>query len=739
MKLKKSPLARRKFISKLLLLGIVFNAIPINSYAGILSEDTRYETFEGSKIKINDIREETQVDVEIEGNTLVNILNYKDLYINNYWTYKDGVGYMKLADKTDTFKAILYPLNKEIEINKEYTLFINITKNTMQRYDDENGAIAKISLAKDVGDDNMFFIYPSQTGVIKYVFRPTEIINNKPYITMMPNSYNGEFEYKDFMIIEGNHIDKDISFFEGMKSVGQNDKNGHEIEILSSNDTLLIDNEELKVKGELYFTKGWWAIKINKDVNRVKIVVKNKDGLTRNCKLGIKNDIESEENLVYLFDMNTPFDIIERDYDLKGSNTLSFCTYGTNTMNDDFLDYYDIKVYSYDNMHDLASSVKHNKKEMQLNEPLRSLPNGVKDRIVKKDNNWYVERNCGEIVFDGENYAWGIQMGVSTGTTTHFQTLDRLAFYQDGDDSMDSSINVYSDRFSSVDANSQWFGDTEENVCSNNLGKIGIRIKNSRLSSISVNGLKEWLKLNPLKVVYQLNKPIYEKLNIESVLNIYDETTYISTNSVVPANLRVTVDRVLNRAMDYTEIALNSKNVEDLSNARYWVNLLSESIKKDELQSNLNSLTDLDNMQMEKKKVSANADIYIVPRNTLSMSLNTNSIVFDDVDSTEDFEMKNALEISVESSLPYELTANLPVEIYNSDKSSVLDKNLLNIKCSTDNDYKTFSKLNEKIVLVENDADYSNKKYNIDFKISGGTAYKADIYKAVIEFEATQK
>lgn len=729
MKLKKSPLARRKFISKLLLLGIVFNAIPINSYAGILSEDTRYETFEGSKIKINDIREETQVDVEIEGNTLVNILNYKDLYINNYWTYKDGVGYMKLADKTDTFKAILYPLNKEIEINKEYTLFINITKNTMQRYDDENGAIAKISLAKDVGDDNMFFIYPSQTGVIKYVFRPTEIINNKPYITMMPNSYNGEFEYKDFMIIEGNHIDKDISFFEGMKSVGQNDKNGHEIEILSSNDTLLIDNEELKVKGELYFTKGWWAIKINKDVNRVKIVVKNKDGLTRNCKLGIKNDIESEENLVYLFDMNTPFDIIERDYDLKGSNTLSFCTYGTNTMNDDFLDYYDIKVYSYDNMHDLASSVKHNKKEMQLNEPLRSLPNGVKDRIVKKDNNWYVERNCGEIVFDGSE-DWRIDTGYNSGTHIRFKTSISNLRYGD------AGIYVTSDKFVSASSNS--WRDSSEQVDNDSKG-LNINILKTKLSIPNVDGFKEWLSKNSTTVVYQLAEPIYEPLNINLSVNLYLDTTYITTNSIIPANLKVIVDRVLNRAMDYTEIALNSQNIEDLSNARYWTNLLSESIKKDELQSQLNSLTDLDNMQMEKKKVSANADIYIVPRNTLSMSLNTNSIVFDDVDSTEDFEMKNALEISVESSLPYELTANLPVEIYNSDKSSVLDKNLLNIKCSTDNDYKTFSKLNEKIVLVENDADYSNKKYNIDFKISGGTAYKADIYKAVIEFEATQK
>lgn len=716
MKLKKSPLARRKFISKLLLLGIVFNAIPINSYAGILSEDTRYETFEGSKIKINDIREETQVDVEIEGNTLVNIVNTKTVT----GIRRNGNFIITPTQLYSQFSITHQELMNKL--NTTYTIRMEVLKNT--------STVPIRSVCYNGKFTNWTDIEPNFVGEKIFTYTTGSTYEYSRW-AWFENYTVGEGEVEiRLTILEGDWLDKEIpEYFEGMKSVGQNDTNGHKIENLSSNDTLLIDNEELKVKGELYFTKGWWAIKINKDVNRVKIVVKNKDGLTRNCKLGIKNDIESEENLVYLFDMNTPFDIIERDYDLKGSNTLSFCTYGTNTMNDDFLDYYDIKVYSYDNMHDLASSVKHNKKEMQLNEPLRSLPNGVKDRIIKKDGRWVVERNCGEVVLDGSE-DWRIDTGYNSSTHIRFKTSISNVRYGD------AGIYVTSDKFVSA-SNNSW-RDSSEQVDNDSKG-LNINILKTKLSIPNVDGFKEWLSKNSTTVVYQLAEPIYEPLNINLSVNLYLDTTYITTNSIIPANLKVIVDRVLNRAMDYIETALNSQNIEDLSNARYWTNLLSESIKKDELQSQLNSLTDLDNMQMEKKKVSANADIYIVPRNTLSMSLSTNSIVFDDVDSTEDFEMKNALEISVESSLPYELTANLPVEIHNSDKSSVLDKNLLNIKCSTDNDYKTFSKLNEKILLVENDTDYSNEKYSIDFKISGGTTYKADVYKAVIEFEVTQK
>ena len=89
----------------------LFSNISFNSLAGTLPEDDRYESFEGDNIVVSDIIENNKVDVEIEGSTLVNILSYKDLNINSYWTYKDGADYMQLTDKVDTFKSIYHPLN----------------------------------------------------------------------------------------------------------------------------------------------------------------------------------------------------------------------------------------------------------------------------------------------------------------------------------------------------------------------------------------------------------------------------------------------------------------------------------------------------------------------------------------------------------------------------------------------------------------------------------------------------
>lgn len=60
----------KKLISSGLAIGFLLNTTLV-SFASILSEDGRYETFEGNNITIDNILEEDKVDVEIEGNTLI--------------------------------------------------------------------------------------------------------------------------------------------------------------------------------------------------------------------------------------------------------------------------------------------------------------------------------------------------------------------------------------------------------------------------------------------------------------------------------------------------------------------------------------------------------------------------------------------------------------------------------------------------------------------------------------------
>ena len=232
---------------------------------------------------------------------------------------------------------------------------------------------------------------------------------------------------------------------------------------------------------------------------------------------------------------------------------------------------------------------------------------------------------------------------------------------------------------------------------------------------------------NPVIITYDLS------------IQLFDGTTYITNSSTISANMKVTVDRTINRAVDTVELAKTNPTISNISKARMWSNLLKESIKKDKLHNEINGITNIEDLQLERKTVTNNIDVYIKSENMLLMSLSTNNIVFDDFSGVEDIELDNAINISINSSLPYQLNSYLLSEIENSDKTNKIEKDLLNIKVSRDSDYKTFNDIDEKLVLEYDCDSGNNKSHSIDLKLKGSQAHKADIYKTVIKFKAEQK
>ena len=88
-----------KAISRLLVSSLFLSNINISSWASSWSDDGRYETLEGNNITVNDVLEEDEVDVEIEGNTLINVLDYDTLNnIDSGWSYnfEERKGYIKV-------------------------------------------------------------------------------------------------------------------------------------------------------------------------------------------------------------------------------------------------------------------------------------------------------------------------------------------------------------------------------------------------------------------------------------------------------------------------------------------------------------------------------------------------------------------------------------------------------------------------------------------------------------------
>ena len=608
----------KKHIAKLLLVGMLANNFSVLSNGGTLSPDTRYETFEGDFIEIDDVLEEDKVDIKMDGNSMVNVLSY-DSGNDFYWLDGtiDNNRYIEITAESSNYKNFF--IKKEsvmIKPNTTYTFFIDIVENTLIRDDGSKGYCLAFGGTNRDYDASFWredkWLDGGITGKYSFTLETKDDFSDvktgdRGFVN---TGTTGKIKFR-YMIVEGDHIGKDVDYFNGMKSVGEQEDGNHNIEIKSQNE----NNQSVKNK-------------------------------------------------------------------------------------------------------------------IILNEPLRGIYGYTKDKIIKKDGKWVVERN----------YA---QLTLSPNSTWYHQSEkiydDNPMFLMNLNGIDNTSINVISDKLSGVSGDYAWNNDSES-ISLDVHGNLQVRINKHKLDSIDVDGFKKYISQNQIVIIYKLKTPIYETLNSNSSINLLKETTYISNNSTIPATMKLTVDRVANRAREFSEVARLNPTVENISRARMWINLMKESTLKDEFQFSLDEIDNIIDLPViEKKEASVNTDIYIRPQNMLSMTLSTNNITFEDVDSTEDVEKLNALNIRVISSLPYSLNAYLASEIQNSDKSNILDKSILNIKESSQQDYKIFNSIDGKVILKDNNLAGKQISHNIDLKLDSSRIQKADVYKTTVKFEVEQK
>ena len=145
-------------------------------------------------------------------------------------------------------------------------------------------------------------------------------------------------------------------------------------------------------------------------------------------------------------------------------------------------------------------------------------------------------------------------------------------------------------------------------------------------------------------------------------------------------------------------------------------------------------------MTFEPKNATANLDVYIKSENMLSLSLDTNSVTFDNFGGIEDLVKENAVTLTVSSSLPYKVNASLATEIQNADKSETMNKEILNIKANSEPDgsYQHFTAVDTPIEIIGTQEAGNDKTHGIDIMLKGSIPHEKDIYKTTIKFEATQ-
>ena len=217
---------------------------------------------------------------------------------------------------------------------------------------------------------------------------------------------------------------------------------------------------------------------------------------------------------------------------------------------------------------------------------------------------------------------------------------------------------------------------------------------------------------------------------------VYEVTVITDLGNISTINFEVE-DPQFKIIKEAVEKAEQSKESVDIESARVLVNQLPECSIKDQLQNRLDEI--FPNLTLERKTATANLDVYIKCENMLSMSLDTNSVSFEEYSGAEPIEKLNAVNININSSLPYTLNAYLPNEIQNSDGSNKMDLDILNIRENSEAEYKQFKNTTDKLVLKDSYPKGNNINHVIDLKLDSHNAHKADVYKTVIKFEVVQK
>ena len=341
-------------------------------------------------------------------------------------------------------------------------------------------------------------------GINRFIITTTEKIQSNFF------ELNG-IGFNASKIVVTPKVDNDFGYFKGMKSVGECE--GNKIEILSSKDITPSSFVKYTVNG-IEFNFDGKLINENVYVHNIS-----------NKALWVHTSINSKYSNGFKIGKNS-----KKLIELKQGETI-YCAsvnYSDGWSNSD--------VEKARNSFIITKKENEiNKKEILLNQPLRGLPNGVKDKYVIIDGKWYIERNTVELLLD--NSLTDIRISSLDFTNKDIQLffirdfMDRIKKNVDND----TLSNLLSDKFNS-NAYNTLYRNNIEGISINQEGGIGVSILKSKLSTVDIDGFKQWISNNPTKVICELAQPTYEPIDYNP-FEVYTDITHISNNSTIPCNM----------------------------------------------------------------------------------------------------------------------------------------------------------------------------------------------------------
>lgn len=463
------------------------------------------------------------VDVVCEGNTLINLVD-------------SSIKTLTANKTTGWIQDHTYKFNNLVKPNTLYTVVCQVLENTSTTSFGFGGGSSKYSQLKTVNNDGSPATFsPKEVGVKKWVISSFESFENQ-YLIIMPQFGSTTVEFNSdeyikyrYLILEGDWTNKEIpAYFEGMKSVGQDDVNGHKVELVSRNKNLCSVNSYIGLWHNIIETNIKCKTNTTYTLSFNDISDESLEGNRGITVITHKTKTDGEDHAaIYLHAIEEG----GKEYVFRQSgftfNTGDCCYISLTSNNMSSIPNLNIQEIQLEEGSSHTTYTPHasNTLSIPLSEPLRGLPNGVKDRFVKKDGKWYVERNCGKIVLNGSQSS--VHETTDANTCRFFTPLPNYNV------NTNTVVPFINDRFVNVNK----YEIDEEGIFSS-WGGIYLRLNKTRLNTISLQGYKDYLVQNPTTVIYELKTPTYEPIeNVELIT--YLETTHISNNSLIPCNMVV--------------------------------------------------------------------------------------------------------------------------------------------------------------------------------------------------------
>lgn len=454
-------------------------------------------------------------DVKLEGKTLVNLLTRK---IN--------------CVLTSTNRVQASSLIKNLSFDKEYTLFINGV--TTSKY----GAYISIKYADDA-EQVLINANINNNVCVKFKLSESKEVLKLNIAGWSSNSTDSNWNINYAILLEGDHTQNPPSYFEGLKSVGEDTDEivvssvkGDGNLVIDANINLYIPQNNAKVEKT---TEGIRAYNRITGDDRVFLQpFRVRQGSKVTISFDVKVDTEGSSTLFYLsfLDANfnriittnfptktytTSFERITKTFDVGNASyiRIELVSFGASAG----ATYKNIMVSNHSKPYVPYQSDK--KRLLYYNNETQAWEKPILrewDSIEKHaDGKYYYHQRSEEVVLNGsENW-------IIDNNNTRFGLYNI--------ESMTGNVNVnveqISDKFCVYDR----YG---EKIGSFGVGTGFIRIQNN-FGFTTANEFKQWLQANNVTVVYQLaQEKVYECTNIDLITYANETNFIVESGAIVP-------------------------------------------------------------------------------------------------------------------------------------------------------------------------------------------------------------